>query len=151
MGRNTLVTNTGWWRRWRTVCVFLRVVNRHLKLLSMGTPMHVAQMGVIGEMLKKAGWVVGRIVRGDMNTILPSDATLMSRTGYWTLGSTGRTWARVTMWGYQLMNRFPLGRLNKILYTESDAFDIKDVRRVVVGLKMPGGDWDHAGVETLRL
>jgi hypothetical protein len=124
------------------VCV-LQVVNTHLKSLSMGTPMHVAHMGVIGEMLKEAGWVVGRIVGGDMNTILPSDATLMSRTGYWTLGSTGRTWARVTMWGYQPTNRFPLGtsRLDKILYMESDAFDIKDVRRVVVGLKMPDAGW----------
>jgi len=59
-------------------------------------------------------------------------------------------------WGYQPTSRFPPGRLDRILYAKSDAFDVKDVRRVAVMLRMADGNWvsDHTGlmclVETRR-
>ena len=58
-----------------------------------------------------------------------------------TLGNTtnGMGKKKRATWGYQPVTRYPPGRLDKILYTESDAFDVRDVRRIAVGLKMPGG------------
>lgn len=156
MGRNALVTDIalgggGGSAAAENRARVLRVVNTHLESLPMGTPMRVAQMGVIGEMLKEAGWVVGGIVGGDMNAISPSDATLAEQNGLldaWEHARADGEEEAGTTWGYQPTNRFPPGRLDKILYTESDAFDVKDVRRVAVGLRMPGGDWvsDHYGL-----
>jgi len=148
MGRNALVTDItvggggGAEHRGR----ILRVINTHLESLPQGTPMRVAQMGVIAGMLKE----VGGIACGDMNAIAPSDATLPGQNGLsdaWEHRRDGEE-EEGTTWGYQPRSRFPPGRLDKILYTESDAFSIKDVRRVAVGLKMPGGGWvsDHYGL-----
>jgi tyrosyl-DNA phosphodiesterase 2 len=124
----------------------LRVVNTHLESLPQGTPLRVAQMGVIAEMLKE----VGGIACGDMNAIAPSDATLAKQNGLsdaWELRRDGED-EEGTTWGYQPRTRYPPGRLDKILYTESDAFGIKDVRRVAVGLTLNDGDWvsDHYGL-----
>jgi tyrosyl-DNA phosphodiesterase 2 len=148
MGRNALVTDI-------TVAGggeaeqggrILRVVNTHLESLPQGTPTRVVQMGVIAGMLRE----VGGITCGDMNAIAPSDATLPEQNGLldaWELRRDGED-EEGTTWGYQPMTRYPPGRLDKILYTESDVFRIKDVRRLAVGLKMPGGGWvsDHYGL-----
>lgn len=152
MGRSALVTDItlGGGSAAENRGRILRVVNTHLESLLAGTPLRVAQMNVIGGMLKETGRVVGGIVAGDMNAIAPSDATLAEQNGLLDAWEHGRREGEEegTTWGYQPRNRFPPGRLDKILYTESDAFEVKDVRRVAVGLKMPGGDWvsDHYGL-----
>ncbi|KAF8486081.1 Endonuclease/exonuclease/phosphatase [Russula ochroleuca] len=146
MSRNALVTDIAVSGRY-----ILRVVNTHLESLPVGTPMRVVQMGVIAGMLKEAGgMLVGGIACGDMNAISPSDATLAEKNGLldaWERRRDGEE-AEGTTWGYQPRTRYPPGRLDKILYTESEAFEIGDVRRVAVGLKMSGGGWvsDHYGL-----
>ncbi|KAI0300932.1 Endonuclease/exonuclease/phosphatase [Russula brevipes] len=140
----------------------LRVVNTHLESLPEGTQRRVSQMGVVGRLLKEAG-IVGGIVGGDMNAIAPSDEALAEENGLadaWertrsARGDDGEGDAGEgeeeedgTTWGYQPRSRFPPGRLDKILYTESDGFEVRDVRRLAVGLRMPGGAWvsDHYGL-----
>jgi len=85
-----------------------------------------------------------------MNAIAPSDATLPEQNGLSDAWEEHRRDEEEdgTTWGYQPVTRFSPGRLDKILYTESDAFDVKDVRRIAVGLEMPGGEWvsDHYGL-----
>lgn len=55
-------------------------------------------------------------------------------------------------WGYQPPCEFPPGRLDKILYTEGDAFEMKGIRRLGIELRVstPEGhmDWvsDHYGL-----
>lgn len=153
MGRSALVTDItlGGGSAAESRARVLRVVNTHLESLPAGTPRRVAQMGVIGRMLKEAGRLVGGIVAGDMNAIAPSDAMLAEQNGLldaWEHGRAEGEDDEGTTWGYQPRSRFPPGRLDKILYTESDAFEVTDVRRFAVGLKMLGGDWvsDHYGL-----
>lgn len=151
MQRNALVTDIT--VNGRNV---LRVVNTHLESLPMGTPLRVKQMGAIAGLLKeKAGTLVGGIACGDMNAISPEDATLAEKNGLldaWERGGGGSRRegdeAEGTTWGYQPRSQYPPGRLDKILYTESEAFEIRDVRRIAVDLKMSGGDWvsDHYGL-----
>jgi tyrosyl-DNA phosphodiesterase 2 len=136
----------------------LRVVNTHLESLPEGTQRRVVQMGVVGRLLKEAG-IVGGIVGGDMNAIAPSDEALAEENGLadaWERTRSGRGDGEGdgegeedgTTWGYQPRSRFPPGRLDKILYTEGDGFEVRDVRRLAVGLRMPGGAWvsDHYGL-----
>jgi tyrosyl-DNA phosphodiesterase 2 len=153
MGRNALVTDimVGGAAE-HHVPRILRVINTHLESLPMGTPMRITQMGVIAALVKEeAGGIVGGIACGDMNSIAPSDATLPEQNGLsdaWEYHRRGGEEEEGTTWGYQPVTRYPPGRLDKILYTESDAFDVRDVRRIAVGLKMPGGEWvsDHYGL-----
>jgi tyrosyl-DNA phosphodiesterase 2 len=149
MGRNALVTDimVGGAADHHAPRI-LRVINTHLESLPMGTPMRITQMGVIATLLKEAG-ILGGIACGDMNAIAPSDATLPEQNGLsdaWEYRRDGEEDG--TTWGYQPVSRYPPGRLDKILYTESDAFDVKDAQRIAVGLKMPGGEWisDHYGL-----
>ena len=150
MGRSALVTDimVGGAAERHTPRI-LRVINTHLESLPMGTPMRITQMGVMAGLLNEAG-ILGGITCGDMNAIAPSDATLPEQNGLsdaWEYRRDGED-VEGTTWGYQPMTRYPPGRLDKILYTESDAFDVMDVRRIAVGLKMPGGEWvsDHYGL-----
>ena len=146
MHRNALVTDVllgGAEPRARV----LRVINTHLESLPEGTPMRVVQLRVIAELLREGKTVsggVGGIVGGDMNAIAPSDATLpeqnglldawkekKKRDGQGVEGEDGMTW------GYQPPCQYPPGRLDKILYTDSDAFVVKDIGKVGVELRMP--------------
>jgi len=130
----------------------LRVVNTHLESLPQGTNGRVAQMGAIAGLLKEAG-TFGGIVGGDMNAIAPSDETLAEDNGLSDAWEQRRDRAEDgATWGYQPVERFPPGRLDKILYTKNEELEIKDVRRIAIGLKMPlaGGAWvwvsDHYGL-----
>lgn len=128
----------------------LRVVNTHLESLLEGTNRRVAQMGVIASLLTEAG-TFGGIVGGDMNAIAPSDETLAEDNGLSDAWEHRRDGAEDgATWGYQPTDRFPPGRLDKILYTRNDDLEIRDVRRIAIGLTMPlaGGAWvsDHYGL-----
>ncbi|KAI0250202.1 Endonuclease/exonuclease/phosphatase [Lactifluus subvellereus] len=130
----------------------LRAVNTHLESLPEGTNKRVVQMGVIAGLLREAG-TFGGIVGGDMNAIAPSDETLAEDNGLSDAWEHRRDGAEDgTTWGYQPIERFPPGRLDKILYTEKDDLEIKDVRRIAIGLQMPlaggAGAWvsDHYGL-----
>jgi tyrosyl-DNA phosphodiesterase 2 len=140
----------------------LRVVNTHLESLPEGAASRVVQLGVITDLLGEAE--AGGIVGGDMNAISPSDATLAAQNGLldaweedqerrdrgWREGSGSEDEDEGGMtWGYQPRCKFPPGRLDKILYTESDAFEVKGIRRLGIGLRMPyHGGWvsDHYGL-----
>ena len=166
MGRNALVTDvllrdggggSGAERRPRR----LRVVNTHLESLLEGTSSRAVQLGVITDLLRdtEAGGIVG----GDMNAIAPSDTTLPAQNGLldaWEEEQRrDRGWREGPeeeeefedggmTWGYQPACRFPPGRLDKILYTESGAFEVKGIRRLGMGLMTPYGGWvsDHYGL-----
>ncbi|KAI0255017.1 Endonuclease/exonuclease/phosphatase, partial [Lactifluus subvellereus] len=115
----------------------LRAVNTHLESLPEGTNSRVVQMGVIASLLKEAG-TFGGIVGGDMNAITPWDKTLAEDNGLSDAWEHRQDSAEDgTTWGYQPIERFPPGRLDKILYTKKDDLEIKDVRRIAIGLKMP--------------
>jgi tyrosyl-DNA phosphodiesterase 2 len=151
MARNALVTDitVGGGAAEYPAPRILRVINTHLESLPLGTRTRISQMCVIGELLKEEG-LLGGITCGDMNAIAPSDATLPEQNGLSDAWEENRREEEEegTTWGYQPVTRFPPGRLDKILYTESDAFDVKEVRRIAVGLKMPAGEWvsDHYGL-----
>jgi len=154
MGRNALVTDVALGAGVEPSTCVLRVVNTHLESLPEGTPRRVAQMGVIAELLGEAAMVVGGVVCGDMNAIRPSDETLAEQNGLtdaWKHGRRDGEDEDGVTWGYQPTSRFPPGRLDRILYTKNDAFDVKDVRRVAVMLRMPDGNWvsDHTGLACL--
>ena len=126
----------------------LRVVNTHLESLPEGTPRRVVQMRVIAGLLKDAS-VSDGIVCGDMNAIAPSDETIAEANGLldaWEYRQD-RDEDGVT-WGYQPRCRFPPGRLDRIFHTPSRGVKITDVRRLAVGLEMPGVGWvsDHYGL-----
>ncbi|KAI9455987.1 Endonuclease/exonuclease/phosphatase [Russula earlei] len=157
MGRNALVTDVALGggageARWRV----LRVINTHLESLLEGTARRVVQMGVIAELLREersrgeegGSTLVGGLVCGDMNAIAPSDQMLAERNGLvdaWKHARREGEDGDGATWGYQPRNRYPPGRLDRILHTKSDAFDVRDVRRVAVMLKMVEGNWisDH--------
>jgi len=163
MGRNALVTDVmlrGGSPGAEPHSRLLRVVNTHLESLPEGAPSRVVQLGVITELLGEVE--AGGIVGGDMNAITPSDATLTAQNGLldaweedqqrrdrgWREGSEEEDDSGMT-WGYQPRCKFPPGRLDKILYTESDAFEVKGIRRLGIGLTMPYyGGWvsDHYGL-----
>jgi tyrosyl-DNA phosphodiesterase 2 len=148
MWRNALVTDVvlGVASRARV----LRVVNTHLESLPQGTPQRVVQMGVIASLLKKEG-ILGGIVGGDMNAIAASDETLAEENGLadaWEEDKRNGNAEDGITWGYQPRMRFPPGRLDRILYTKKDGLKVRDVRRIAVGLEIPGTGWvsDHYGL-----
>jgi tyrosyl-DNA phosphodiesterase 2 len=162
MGRNALVTDVllgGGYPGAEPHARVLRVVNTHLESLPEGAQSRVVQLGVITALLGEAE--AGGIVGGDMNAIMPSDATLAAQNGLLDAWEEQR-WDRGRRegseeeeegdggmtWGYQPPCKFPPGRLDKILYTESDAFEVKGIRRLGVGLTTPYGGWvsDHYGL-----
>jgi tyrosyl-DNA phosphodiesterase 2 len=151
MGRNALVTDVLFAGAEPQARV-LRVVNAHLESLPAGAQRRAAQLGTIARLLRWGGGsgsvVVGGIVGGDMNAIVPSDAMLPEQNGLldaweerrrWDgrgVGSEGGDEDGVT-WGHQPPCEFPPGRLDKILYTDSDAFEVRDIRKLAIGLQMP--------------
>ena len=172
MGRNALVTDVllgGTEPRARV----MRVINTHLESLPQGARKRAAQFGVIARLLRSGGTepvFAGGIVCGDMNAIVLSDAMLPEQNGLLDAWEVQRRrdrrnrrsrWVGLegededgegVTWGYQPPCEFPPGRLDKILYTDSDAFEIKGIRRLGVELRMstPEGrlDWvsDHYGL-----
>ena len=144
----------------------LRVINTHLESLPEGTPMRVVQLKVIAELLREGkaeSGGVGGIVSGDMNAIAPSDATLPEQNGLldaWEekkkrdgQGVEGEDKDDDGMtWGYQPPCQFPPGRLDKVLYTDSDAFDVKYIGKLGIEKKTTlaegGHEWvsDHYGL-----
>jgi tyrosyl-DNA phosphodiesterase 2 len=54
----------------------------------------------------------------------------------WSEGEDGDGDEEGMTWGYQPPGEFPPGRLDKILYTESDAFEMKGIRRLGIEVKM---------------
>ena len=144
----------------------LRVINTHLESLPEGTPRRVVQLKVIAELLeqgKTESGGVGGIVGGDMNAIAPSDATLPEQNGLLDAWQEKRKRDGKEVegedddeegmtWGYQPPCQFPPGRLDKVLYTASDAFEVKNIRKLGMGEKIsPAEDeseWvsDHFGL-----
>jgi len=172
MGRNALATDVllGGAEPHARV---LRVINTHLESLPAGARRRAAQLNVIARLLRSGGTepaFVGGIVCGDMNAIALSDATLPEQNGLLDAWEEQRrrhrrhTWSRWVglegedeveegmTWGYQPRCEFPPGRLDKILYTDSDAFEMKGIRRLGIELRVstPDGrmDWvsDHYGL-----
>ena len=175
MGRNALVTDVllGGAEPHARV---LRVVNTHLESLPEGARRRAVQLGVIAQLVRPGGMepqFAGGVVCGDMNAITLSDAMLPEQNGLldaweeqrrrhrrrsrrrsrWVVGSEGdEEDEEGVTWGYQPPCEFPPGRLDKILYTDGEAFEVKDVRRLGIDLKMstPEGrtDWvsDHYGL-----
>ena len=135
------------------------VVNTHLESLPQGAVWRPHQLDRCSRFLKLRG-VTGGVVAGDMNTIMPEDEGIEKEVGLrdaWRRGSAenGKTW------GYQGQNeeKFPCGRLDKILYLPWRGYKVDEPRRIGVGVKIKGPSsgetlWasDHYGLEsTLRM
>jgi tyrosyl-DNA phosphodiesterase 2 len=135
------------------------VVNTHLESLPQGAVWRPHQLDLCSRLLRLRG-VTGGVVGGDMNTILPEDEGIEKEVGLrdaWRKGSadSGKTW------GYQGQNeeKFPCGRLDKILYLPWRGYKVDEPRRIGVGVKIKGTSssetlWasDHYGLEsTLRM
>ena len=164
MGRNALVTDVLFAGAEPNARV-VRVVNTHLESLPVGAQRRAVQLGTIARLLRWAGGgtesvAVGGIVGGDMNAIVRSDGMIPEQNGLVDAWEERRRWDRrgvpvgleggdgdgdgeedededgVT-WGHQPPSEFPPGRLDKILYTDSDAFEVKDIRKLAIGLQTP--------------
>ena len=166
MDRNALVTDVLLGGGAEPHARVLRVINTHLESLPEGTPRRVVQLKVIAELLeqgKTESGGVGGVVGGDMNAIAPSDATLPEQNGLldaWEekrkrdgQGVEGEDNDQDGMtWGYQPPCQFPPGRLDKVLYTDSDAFEVKYVKKLGINERIPPAEdereWvsDHFGL-----
>jgi tyrosyl-DNA phosphodiesterase 2 len=158
MGRNALVTDVLLGGAEPQARV-LRVINTHLESLPSGAQRRAAQFDVIARLLRSGGTgpvFTGGIVCGDMNAIVRSDAMLPKQNGLldaweeqrrrhrrrrwsrrvWSEGEDEEEDVEGMTWGYQPPCEFPPGRLDKILYTESDAFEMKGIRRLGIEVKM---------------
>ncbi|KAI0078792.1 hypothetical protein K474DRAFT_1659971 [Panus rudis PR-1116 ss-1] len=131
--------------------VTLRVANTHLESLPIGAAQRPVQLATIAARLKDSNIYTG-IVCGDMNSIGESDRHIHKDVGLkdaWTGGDEDE--AGYT-WGYQPRCRFPVGRLDKILYTRNGHSDVRigEPERVGVGAKTSQGQWvsDHYGLIT---
>ena len=165
MGRNALVTDVLFGGAEPHARV-LRVINTHLESLPAGAQRRALQLGFIAQLLRWGGTesvVVGGVVCGDMNAISPSDAMLPEQNelvdAWEEQRRLGRSEGEVEdededgiTWGYQPPCEFPPGRLDKILYTASDAFEVENIRKLAIGLQMPTPegrmDWvsDHCAL-----
>jgi len=152
MGRNALVSDVLFGGAEPHARV-LRIINTHLESLPAGAQRRALQLSFITQLLRWGGpesVVVGGIVCGDMNAIAPSDAMLPEQnelSDAWE--EQRRRDRRVELpegedededgatWGYQPPCEFPPGRLDKILYTDNDAFEVKNIRKLAIGLQMP--------------
>jgi len=166
MHRNALVTDVLLGGGAEPGARILRVINTHLESLPEGTPRRVVQLKVIAELLEQGKTVsggVGGIVGGDMNAIAPSDATLPEQNGLLDAWQEKRKRDGKEVegddndeegmtWGYQPPCQYPPGRLDKVLYTASDAFEVKDIRKMGVNARIPpaedDSEWvsDHFGL-----
>jgi tyrosyl-DNA phosphodiesterase 2 len=82
MGRNALVTDIMMGgAAEHSAPRILRIINTHLESLPVGTPRRITQMGVIARLLKEDARILGGIACGDMNAIVPCDATLPEQNG----------------------------------------------------------------------
>ena len=163
------ILHYGWTRMGRTaVCVKIRlnypepsretaiicVVNTHLESLVQGTMLRPHQLKMCSRLLKSSS-VVGGVVVGDMNAIMPEDEGIETKVGLrdaWCQGSVdaGKTW------GYQSRSRrFPCSRLDKVFYLPGEWYKVDEPRRIGIGVKARGSSpreslWasDHYGLET---
>ncbi|THH33175.1 hypothetical protein EUX98_g971 [Antrodiella citrinella] len=127
--------------------VILRLANTHLESLPGGAAARVVQLNATAALLRE---VDCGVVCGDMNAIGYSDINLHVYAGLKDAWKRAEGPAGYT-WGYQPVCQFPVGRLDKILYTPSDTLEVEELKRVGVGLKTPEGYWasDHFGLRTV--
>lgn len=144
----------------------LRIANTHLESLPNFSKQRAAQMEIMGDVCKEEG-VVAAVCGGDMNAIRESDEGLPGRCGLgdvWEMQQEERGEERETevgmTWGYQPRCKFPVGRLDKVLYRGKVKF-LKDeegryIKTVGAGWKYEIGEgetWDsewvsdHYGLE----
>ncbi|KAH7915612.1 Endonuclease/exonuclease/phosphatase [Hygrophoropsis aurantiaca] len=128
--------------------VTIRLANTHLESLPMGARARPVQMSLIAEMLEEDG-IHGGVVAGDMNAIGPSDLTITQDVGLADAWQGDHDDEDGYTWGYQPRCKFPPGRLDKVLFTIRDGFEVDQPERVGVGKKI-GGNWisDHYGLVT---
>jgi len=130
------------------------VVNTHLESLTQGAVCRPHQLEMCSRFLRLGG-VVGGVVAGDMNSIMPTDQVIEKDVGLrdaWRKGSAdiGKTW------GYQGQNEgFPCARLDKVFYLPVQGYKVDEPRCIGVGVKTRGSSssealWasDHYGLET---
>jgi len=134
--------------------VMVRIANTHLESLNSGTRMRPVQLGLISNLLYDDSFEAG-IVAGDMNAIEPSDSNIHTKLGL-TDAWGGHAWEEEGYtWGYQTQdNEHPPGRLDKILFKDSEGYEVDEPLRIGVGVKaLAGKDGavyasDHYGLMT---
>ncbi|KAI0322609.1 hypothetical protein OF83DRAFT_1093071 [Amylostereum chailletii] len=127
----------------------LRIANARLEGRVEGFAARKAQMGILAAEVRGTGaWAVGGIICGSMNPFAHADGGLARENGLidawekdWDVGrgceadGEGYTWN-----GDETM--YP-GRVDKVLFTDSNVYAVRKVRRIGVGLDENG----HCGLE----
>ena len=114
--------------------VTLRMINTHLESLRDGGIVRPTQLSVLATLLRKKEEVKGGVIAGDMNSMDPSEVTMVLDAGLkdaWTkpnLDPSGFTW------GQQPENEYPAARFDKVLYVErKKLYTVDEPKRMGVG------------------
>lgn len=135
---------------YRPKLVTLRIGNTHLESLTRGTSKRPQQLELIADFLQEEG-VHGAVVCGDMNAIAPSDMHIPAQVGLCDAWQSGEDTEVGYTWGYQTHeNRYPAGRLDKMLYVARNGYMLEEPRCIGVGVRTTQGQWasDHYGLIT---
>ncbi|KAH7921037.1 hypothetical protein BV22DRAFT_1107402 [Leucogyrophana mollusca] len=132
-----------------TGIVTIRIANTHLESLPIGARARPEQMKLIAEALEEDG-IRGGVVAGDMNAIGPTDLTITQDVGLCDAWQGDEDDEEGYTWGYQPRCEFPPGRLDKVLFTIRDGFEVEQPERIGIGEKIAHGKWisDHYGLVT---
>lgn len=114
------------------------IANTHLESLEHGERMRPRQLEALAQMLKQEG-IEGGVIAGDMNSIARSDRLLPRRLGLKDAWRRKDSDPEGFTWGYQSLEedqKYPPGRLDKILYLPNRKYTVEEPQRVGVGLKV---------------
>ncbi|TFY63375.1 hypothetical protein EVJ58_g3283 [Rhodofomes roseus] len=150
MGRNALCVDVQLARPGEEESALLRIANVHLESMPEGTSRRPAQLSATAELLRDPSVQAG-VVAGDMNPIDPRDANLPAEVGLTDAYQGAEDDEASFTWGYQPRNRFPVCRMDKILYTKHLSLVVDAPSRIGVGVKTSKGQWasDHYGLMTI--
>ncbi|KAG1747241.1 Endonuclease/exonuclease/phosphatase [Suillus paluster] len=129
--------------------VTLRVANTHLESLPSGAKARPRQLKLVGNALHARG-LLGGIVAGDMNAIVPTDETITEDAGLYDAWEGGDDDEDGFTWGYQPLEEYAPGRLDKVLSTRQEGFIVEEPERIGMGEAIGNGKWvsDHYGLVT---
>lgn len=116
--------------------ITLRMINTHLESLLEGTHVRPLQLAVLASLVRKKEEVKGGVIVGDMNAIEVSDERLALDVGLKDAWRKPNQDPAGFTWGHQSPSeKFPPGRLDKVLYVERrKLYTVDEPRRI--GIKL---------------
>lgn len=135
----------------------VRVINTHLESLPSGLGARRLQLEVLSKLLFVGGERCGGIIAGDMNAIGPNEHEYPLELGLRDAWNKLEDTKDGHTWGYQEPSQYPAGRLDKVLYSPLEEYEVDTPKRVGMGVivnKLESGDdmrhfvSDHYGLDT---